>query len=63
VEKWVLEAPGDGNEWKQVAEGTTIGYKRLVRFAPVTARRVRLRVLSSRLNPVIAKIGLYKLAE
>jgi alpha-L-fucosidase len=63
VEKWVLEAAGGGNKWMAVTEGTTIGYKRLLRFAPVTTHRVRLRILSSRLNPVISKLGLYKLAE
>ena len=40
-----------------MASGTTIGYKRLLRFPPVTARAVRLRILSSRLNPTIAEFG------
>ena len=31
VEKFVLEY-WDGNDWKKVTEGTTIGYKRLVAF-------------------------------
>jgi alpha-L-fucosidase len=62
VERWVFEVENHG-EWVQVASGTTIGYKRLLRFPAVKASRVRLRVLSSRLDPVIAKIGLYKLAE
>jgi alpha-L-fucosidase len=62
VEKFVFEAERHG-EWVPVASGTTIGYKRLLQFPAVTAVRVRLRVLSSRLQPVISKIGLYKLAE
>ena len=62
VERWVFEAEDHG-DWVQVASGTTIGYKRLLRFPVVKAHRVRLRVLSSRLDPVISKIGLYKLAE
>jgi alpha-L-fucosidase len=62
VERWVFEA-WDGNGWREVVSGTTIGYKRLLRFQAVTARRVRLRVLSSRLEPVVSKIGLYKMAE
>jgi alpha-L-fucosidase len=60
VEKFVLECP-EGDGWKTIAEGTTIGYKRLLKFAPVTTNRVRLRLLSSRLNPTIAEFGLYKL--
>ena len=62
VELWGFEV-FDHGQWVQVASGTTIGYKRLLRFPAVKASRVRLRVLSSRLDPVIAKIGLYKLAE
>ena len=62
VEQFVFEALEHG-VWVQVASGTTIGYKRLLRFPPVTVERARLRILSSRLKPVIAKIGLYKLAE
>jgi len=62
VEQFVFQVETHG-EWVQVASGTTIGYKRLLRFPPVTARRVRLRILSSRLDPIIAKVGLYKLAQ
>lgn len=60
VEKFVVECP-EGDGWKTIAEGTTIGYKRLLKFPPVTARRLRLRILSSRLNPTIAEFGIYKL--
>jgi alpha-L-fucosidase len=62
VERWGFDVEDNG-DWKEVASGTTIGYKRLLRFPQVTARRVRLRILSSRLNPVISNIGLFKLAE
>jgi alpha-L-fucosidase len=62
VELWGFDV-FDHGQWVQVASGTTIGYKRLVRFPAVMASRVRLRILSSRLDPVIAKIGLFKLAE
>lgn len=59
IEKFVLEYR-QGNDWKQAAEGTTVGYKRLIRFAPVRAQKVRLRILSSRLNPTLSEIGLYQ---
>jgi len=62
VEKFVLEYDDHGR-WKEIASGTTIGYKRLIRFPPVTAHAVRLRILSSRLNPTIAEFGLYNLAR
>jgi alpha-L-fucosidase len=59
VERFVLEYLSAG-EWKKAAEGRTIGYKRLLRFGDVTASKVRLKVLSSRLNPFISEFGLYK---
>ncbi|RZK37532.1 MAG: alpha-L-fucosidase [Pedobacter sp.] len=59
VEKFVLEYK-DGEDWKTITQGTTIGYKRLLRFKSVKAREVRLRILSSRLNPTITELGFYK---
>jgi alpha-L-fucosidase len=59
IENFVLEYKM-GGEWKKIIEGTTVGYKRLLRFQPVTASQVRLRILASRLNPTLAAIGLYK---
>ncbi len=59
VEKFRLEYL-NGNEWKTAAEGTTIGYKRLLRFPAITASKVRLRIESARSNPAISTMGLYK---
>lgn len=67
IEKFVLEYK-DGNDpiaigWKQLAQGTTVGYKRLIRFKEITAKEIRLRIISSRLNPTLSEFGLYKLAK
>lgn len=62
IERFILEYSERG-EWKKAAEGTTVGYKRLLRFDPVTASKLRLRILSSRLNPTLAEFGLYKRVE
>lgn len=59
VEKFELDYWHDG-QWKKATEGTTIGYKRLLRFDPVTAQKVRLKIISSRLNPTLSTFGLYK---
>jgi alpha-L-fucosidase len=62
VDGFVLEAwDGSPNEsgWKEFARGTTIGYKRLLRFADVTAQKVRLRILNSRVCPTISAFSLY----
>ena len=58
IEKFELEY-WDGKEWKKAAEGTTVGYKRLLQFDAVTADKVRLKIISSRLNPTISEMGLY----
>jgi alpha-L-fucosidase len=65
IEEFVVEYKNEngGNEWKQLAEGSTVGYKRLIRFPEVTAKRIRVRILSSRLNPTLSEFGLYKLAK
>ena len=59
VESFVLEA-WDGKAWTAFARGTTIGYKRLLRFDPVTARKVRLTIEQSRTCPTLAEFGLYR---
>jgi alpha-L-fucosidase len=58
VEKFVLEG-WQNNQWVKITEGTTIGYKRLLKFESFTTSKVRLRILSSRLQPTIAEIGLF----
>jgi alpha-L-fucosidase len=59
VEEFALAA-WDGNAWRPFAGGTTIGYKRLLRFPETTAERVRLTIVKSRTSPTLAAFGLYK---
>ena len=63
IEGFVLEYRDRDGVWKKATEGSTVGYKRLLRFDPVTSNKVRLRILSSRLNPTLAEFGLYKRAD
>lgn len=46
VERFRIEV-WTGSAWKPVVEGNAIGHKRIDRFAPVTASRLRLNILSS----------------
>lgn len=46
VQKYAVEV-WDGKVWKAVASGQAIGHKKIDAFAPVTASRVRLNILSS----------------
>lgn len=59
IESFTLQYLGEDGEWHTVAEGTTVGYKRLMRFDPVTATAVRLLIGSARHTPVIAEYGLF----
>jgi alpha-L-fucosidase len=44
-----------------VDEATTVGHKRLLRLAsPATTDQIRIRITSSRLEPTLAEIGLFK---
>jgi alpha-L-fucosidase len=59
VEEYRIEA-WDGQEWKQIAEGTTIGHKKLDRLPDVTATKVRLTIVKSQTPPLIRAFGLYR---
>lgn len=48
-----------GDNWEKVAEATTVGYKRLLKFNKVTANRIKVTVEQARWTPEISDIGLY----
>jgi alpha-L-fucosidase len=48
-----------GSGWREVAAGTTIGYKKLVRFPTIQTDRVRVRFADSRVRPTLAEFGLF----
>jgi len=57
----VAVAAWNGTEWVEVAAGTSVGYKRLLAtYEPVTADRVRIRILDARTTPTLAAVGLYE---
>ncbi len=53
-------AAWDGSAWKTVAEGTTVGAKRLLRFEPVRTSKIRLDVLEARGCPLIQDLRAYR---
>jgi alpha-L-fucosidase len=46
--------------WRQIAAATSIGAQRLLPTAPVTTRRVRLRVVEAAACPAISEFALFK---
>ncbi len=58
VERYSIEA-WDGQGWQTIAEGTTIGHKKLDRFPDVTASKLRLNIHQSQAPPLIRCFGIY----
>ncbi len=45
--------------WKEVASGTTIGYKRILKIAPVETGKIRVNIKGSRACPLISAVEVY----
>ena len=58
VERFTIETLVDG-EWHTVAEGTTVGYKRLLRFEECPAERIRVTINECRATANISNIAAY----
>jgi alpha-L-fucosidase/lysophospholipase L1-like esterase len=46
--------------WRQVASGTTIGHKRILKVPAANTSAVRLNILQSRACPTISRLALYR---
>ena len=58
VKSFVLEKESGGN-WEKIAEATTVGHKRILRFPDVTATTIRVRFTDGKDIPIISKVGIY----
>ncbi len=58
VQEFTVEALVDG-KWNMIAKETTIGYKRILRFEPVEAEKVRFTVMKSKACLAISNLELY----
>ncbi len=58
IEKFRVDYWND-KEWNECARGTTVGFKRLIKFSPVKAKKIRIVVEQSRLNATIKNVGLF----
>ncbi len=59
VEEFAVDS-WDGAAWKELARGTTIGPRRILRTAPVTTTRLRLRIIHAMACPVITEFAAFK---
>jgi alpha-L-fucosidase len=46
-------------QWKRAAEGTTIGYKRILKIDPVETSKIRINITGSKACPVISNVEVY----
>jgi len=58
VKSFSIEVEKDGT-WQEVAKGTTIGYKRILRINPIKAKKVRLVINDSKACPTISNVEVY----
>lgn len=58
IERFTLSALQDG-EWQEIYSGTVVGYKKIGRFDPVTARHLRLSITESRYFATLKQFELY----
>jgi alpha-L-fucosidase len=58
IARYLLEG-SDGGGWQTLARGTTIGFRKLDRFAPVAVRRVRLLIEDAVDTPRPVRLGLF----
>ena len=58
VEDFLVEVYSNG-AWQYATEGTTIGYKRLIRFSDCTPEKIRVTIRGARGVANITNVGLY----
>lgn len=58
IEAFTVEALKD-NEWKEIAQGTTIGYKRLLRVDDQQAEKLKITIKSTRAAANLLKAGAF----
>jgi alpha-L-fucosidase len=59
VQEFIVEAL-TGEEWKQLVEGTTIGYKVIRKFPVIRTSRIKVTVRKAKACPLISNIELYR---
>ena len=58
VECFAIDVLQDG-QWREVAQNTVIGHKRIVVLNPVATSALRIRILDARVTPTIKFLGIY----
>jgi len=49
----------DGTDWRTIAQGTTVGRKRLLRITPVVTEEVRVSIQEARACPMLSEVAFF----
>lgn len=60
IKSFRLEAENANGEWTEVANATTIGHKRLLRFDDIETKALRFTINDSRACPVISEVKFFE---
>lgn len=58
IKAFEVEAWQNG-AWQKVAQATTIGYKRILKLAPVQTNKIRVNITASKAPPVLSAVEVY----
>ena len=58
IRSFKIEADTDDG-WKEIAQGTTVGYKRILRVPETAACRIRITVTDANATPVLSGVRVY----
>nr|MCR5264362.1 alpha-fucosidase [Clostridiales bacterium] len=59
IEKFSVEAKDTDGKYIKIASGTTVGYKKILKFDPYVTDEIRIHILDSRVCPIISFVGIY----
>jgi len=58
VEKFTVSA-WENNAWVEVAQGTTIGHKRILELNSIATTKIKVEITAAKASPLISTLGLY----
>ncbi len=61
--EYVVECLGEGDTWRKLCTGQSVGHKRIEQFDAVSTPRIRLRVTKAKATPHIRRLAVYYRTE
>lgn len=59
IEAFAIEVKDADGNYREVASGTTVGYKKIAKFDATLTDEVRIKITDSRVCPIISFVGIY----